>query len=526
MKHFSTRKQLLLSVLSLLACVSMLVGSTFAWFTDSVTSAGNKIQAGTLDIDLELLKNGSWVSISEDPQPIFNYENWEPGYTEAKILKVVNNGTLALKWMAKFQAAQELSALANVIDVYVCPGAETMPADRNLTGYTKVGTLAEFVNTIETTTYGSLEAGAEAYLGIVLKMQESAGNEYQGMDLGGAFDIMIVATQYTYEEDSFDELYDEDATYGVHTAEGVLTEGASAIELELRNEAGYKVGSAVIPAAAVADAGVSIIVDDNAPYANITVAADETAKGFDVKVLGLKENNTELVKVSLRIPAGLDPDTVKLYHYDELVEDASYNPNTGYVTFESATFSPFTVVYDAESEYVAPEIPEDPETGKPSTLPTATVTEFTELDNIDWGNYGQWSPTEGLEAKLDVAYKFASPAELDEAYANWYCDYVVSLNAPLGKDEIFLGGNYGSFGWIGFHNGDVTLAAGEEIYLLESVTTNPWTYADIYNFVGEFICGVGNVGDSLEGVTFTVCLRLTNPETNEHYDVNKITYTW
>ena len=522
MKHFSTRKQLLLSVLSLLACVSMLVGSTFAWFTDSVTSAGNKIQAGTLDIELYMLEaDNSWNNISETSAPIFNYKNWEPGYTEAKILKVVNNGTLALKWMAKFQAAQELSALANVIDVYVCPGATEMPANRNLTGYTKVGTLAEFVNSIETTTYGSLTAkgtaGAEAYLGIVLKMQESAGNEYQGMDLGGAFDIMIVATQYTYEEDSFDKLYDEDATYGVHTAEGVLTEGASAIELELRNEAGYKVGSAVIPAAAVADAGVSVIVDDNAPYANITVAADETAKGFDVKVLGLKEGNTEKVKVSLRIPAGLDSDTVKLYHYSTEIP-CSYNPNTGYVTFESATFSPFTVVYDAESVYEAPVGGE---------LPKATVTEFTETDNIEWGNYGQWSPTEGLEAKLDVAYKFASPAKLDPAYENWYCDYVVSLNAPLGKDEIFLGGNYGSFGWIGFHNGDVTLAAGEEIYLLQSVTTNPWTYGDIYNFVGEFICGVGNVGDSLPGVTFKVCLRLTNPENEaEYYDVNTVTYKW
>ena len=51
-KQKSTKRALLLSALSLLMCVSMLIGSTFAWFTDSVTSAGNKIQAGTLKIDL------------------------------------------------------------------------------------------------------------------------------------------------------------------------------------------------------------------------------------------------------------------------------------------------------------------------------------------------------------------------------------------------------------------------------------------------------------------------------------------
>ena len=518
MKHFSTRKQLLLSVLSLLACVSMLVGSTFAWFTDSVTSASNKIQAGTLQIDLEVLDNGAWTSIKDSKAPLFDYDLWEPGYTAVQILKVKNEGTLALKWLAKFQSAQELSILANVIDVYVCPSATALSKPgRDLAGYTKVGTVAEFVNTIEETTYGTLEAGAEAYLGIALKMQESAGNEYQGLDLGGAFDIMIVATQYTYEDDSFNNQYDKDATYDVHTAEGALN-GDTAINLEVRDEAGYKVASALVPAGAVADEGVRIIVDDNAPYGNITLAAGKEAKGFDVKVLGLKESNTEMIKVELRIPAGLDPATVELYHKDVKI-DSSYNPNTGYVTFETATFSPFTVVYDAESEYEAPE-------ADTNNLPKATVTEFTETDGIKWGNYGQWSPTEGKEAKLDVAYKFTSPAELDPAYANWYCDYVVSLDRALGANEIFLGGNYGSFGWIGFHNGDLTLEANEEIALLESVTTNPWTYADIYNFVGEFICGVGNVGDSLQGATFKVCLRLTNPETGVSYDVNTITYTW
>ena len=216
MSKKSTKKALWLSALAMFACVAMLIGSTFAWFTDSVTSAGNKIQAGTLQIDLELLEGNTWVSIKDNPKPIFNYENWEPGYTDVKVLKLENEGSLALKWVAKFVSDYELTDLANVIDVYVLKSTTEIgyPTDRNLAGYTKIGTVAEFVNTISETTNGTLLAETSVYMGIALKMRESAGNEYQDMPLcegGNGFDIQIFATQYTYEKDSFDETYDEKA---------------------------------------------------------------------------------------------------------------------------------------------------------------------------------------------------------------------------------------------------------------------------------------------------------------------------
>ena len=215
-KQKSTKRALLLSALSLLMCVSMLIGSTFAWFTDSVTSGSNKIQSGTLKLDLELLdkESGNWNSIKESKAPIFDYDLWEPGYTDVKILKVENEGNLALKWIAKFVSNGDLSILADVIDVYVKPSATelTYPADRNLEGYENVGTVADFVDTIEETTYGNLAGGESAYLGIALKMQESAGNDYQGLSLG-TFDIQILATQDTVESDSFDNQYDKNAEY-------------------------------------------------------------------------------------------------------------------------------------------------------------------------------------------------------------------------------------------------------------------------------------------------------------------------
>ena len=527
-KTRSTKRALLLSALSLLLCVSMLVGSTFAWFTDSVTSAGNKIQAGTLKIDLEMLTESGWTSIKNNSAPIFDYSLWEPGYVDAKVLKIENEGSLALKWYAKFVSQKELSILANVIDVYVCPSeTELAKPGRDLAGYTKVGTVAEFVNDIDVTTKGTLNAGGYAYLGIALKMQETAGNEYQGLDLGGAFDIMILATQLTSEEDSFDKYYDENAAFDeVLTESAVFGENDSAVEVKIYSGEGVnatKVASVLVPAAAAAESEIKVKVVPTDADANIVVAADQEVKAFDVKVLGLKENNTELVTVNLRIPTGLDPATVKLYHYAEEIA-CSYNPNDGYVTFQTAEFSPFTVVYDAESEYEAPPVSED-------KLPKASVTPYTETADIQWGNYGQWSPTAGLEANLESAYVFScveTPAEAAlNPYANWYCDFYVSLNRDLGANQIFLGGNYGSFGWVGFHNGDLTLDANTEIGLLEGVTTNPWTYLDVANYVGTFICGVGDVDNALNGATFTVKLRLTNPEDSEEfYDIETINYTF
>ena len=55
-KKRSTKSALLWSVLSLFLCISMLAGTTFAWFTDSVTSANNIIQSGNLDVELKYAK--------------------------------------------------------------------------------------------------------------------------------------------------------------------------------------------------------------------------------------------------------------------------------------------------------------------------------------------------------------------------------------------------------------------------------------------------------------------------------------
>ena len=102
----STKKSLVGSALVLLLCLVMLVGTTFAWFTDSVTSGNNKIIAGNLKVDLIHVDDGKEVSIKDNPShKIFDYDKWEPGYTVMETLKVVNKGNLALKFRLDAVAA-------------------------------------------------------------------------------------------------------------------------------------------------------------------------------------------------------------------------------------------------------------------------------------------------------------------------------------------------------------------------------------------------------------------------------------
>ena len=178
----STKRALLMSVLSMLLCVTMLVGTTFAWFTDSVTSAGNIIKSGTLDVTMEwkdATATGAQQTYKDASEgAIFNYDKWEPGYVEAKNIKISNVGTLALKYHLNIAANGEVSELAEVIDVYFAEGEFTL-ASRDMTELKLVGTLKDVLAGMPDNMSGDLIAEEVDTVTIALKMQEDAGNEYQ-----------------------------------------------------------------------------------------------------------------------------------------------------------------------------------------------------------------------------------------------------------------------------------------------------------------------------------------------------------
>ena len=245
------RRSLLSSVIALLVCFAMLLGTTFAWFTDSVTSKSNKIVSGTLKVDLEVLgEDGNYTSVRDMQDPIFNYDKWEPGYTEVKTLKIQNEGSLALKYQLNVVAQNADCILANVIDVYMCFGEPngTKFTDNN---WWHCGTLAKMMADENGFTQGKLLPVGATYDGellgengvaigeitatIALHMQETADNQYQGLDLGN-IDIRLLATQWTYEKDSYDDQYDKDAfvaDYYVSTADSLIEKLESAKEGEV-----------------------------------------------------------------------------------------------------------------------------------------------------------------------------------------------------------------------------------------------------------------------------------------------------
>jgi predicted ribosomally synthesized peptide with SipW-like signal peptide len=113
---------LVVSVVAILVLFAMLIGSTFAWFTDSSTSSNNIIKSGKLDVGMywangkEEVDGAQWIDAQTGA--IFNYDRWEPGYVEVRHIKIANLGSLAFKYKVMFVANGEVSDLADVIDVY------------------------------------------------------------------------------------------------------------------------------------------------------------------------------------------------------------------------------------------------------------------------------------------------------------------------------------------------------------------------------------------------------------------------
>ena len=191
----ATKRALLTSVMALVMCVVMLVGTTFAWFTDTASTAVNKIQAGNLKVDLEMQKpDGSWVSAEGQTLTFKTKDNraadkilWEPGCRyELPALRVVNKGNLALKYKIQITGIQGDAKLNKVID-WEITGTE-----------------------VSEDGYAHLAANAFKEIKIKGVMQTTAGNEYQGLSIEG-IGITVYATQDTVEFDSYDNTYDADA---------------------------------------------------------------------------------------------------------------------------------------------------------------------------------------------------------------------------------------------------------------------------------------------------------------------------
>ena len=191
----STKRALLGSVMAMVLCLAMLVGATFAWFTDTASTGVNKIQAGNLDVQLVDENGNSLEGKTLEFKKAANAAEgeavlWEPGCTyELPAVYVKNNGKLALKYKV---------------------------AITGINGSAKLNEAIEWtINDADLSADHSLSAGATSEaLTIKGHMKESAGNEYMNESIDGIA-ITVYATQDTVESDSFNNTYDENAAYPV-----------------------------------------------------------------------------------------------------------------------------------------------------------------------------------------------------------------------------------------------------------------------------------------------------------------------
>ena len=297
----ATKRALLTSIMALVMCVVMLVGTTFAWFTDTASTGVNKIQAGNLDIKVEYRTSfeGDWKTL-DDATDLFGAAGtlFEPGHTRVVELRITNAGNLALKYKIGMNVVSEQPGTNKVGNPYklsnylkvattliqsgptgdyltdqVAAAMESLIFQRDAS---YIWTARDFANfELEIAGNGnvhSLQPGEMQFLGIKVYMPESVGNEANAISTKKAasieFGLNILATQYTTESDSFGTQYDKDATYPTLTTGKTLN--------DVFGGANFDFGSTNPSANVVLDGQGLVTVSD---YVDGWFAGDVTIKG-------------------------------------------------------------------------------------------------------------------------------------------------------------------------------------------------------------------------------------------------------
>ena len=353
----STKRALISSALAILMCVAMLIGTTFAWFTDTASTGVNKIQAGNLNIELQMKdNNGNWVNAEGKTLPFLVNGKipaegtqilWEPGCTYTlPELRIVNNGNLALKYKVVVSGIQGSAKLNEVIDW-------TMKLDD-----------ADFIMGSEHSLAAKNNDTADFdSFTISGTMDKNAGNEYQNESIDG-ISINVYATQDTVENDSFGNTYDKDAdgtpqfdTWYDNVATTVTVAATGDTVVKDRETA--PTIQTTVPAGSTTANKLTLIKSKGETPANITVVTGTKALTAEVKLInqdGNKVNAKSGKFFTVSMELGKNLNVVNFYHNEMALTKVAdvnsltandqyfYDAATGYVTFTTDDFSPFTAI--------------------------------------------------------------------------------------------------------------------------------------------------------------------------------------
>ncbi len=447
-KTKSTKKALFMSMLSLLLCVAMLIGSTFAWFTDSVTSGRNRIVAGNLDI--ELYRGTETKETDKVTEATKLFENgvdgetlkWEPGVVAYENFTVKNEGSLALKY----------SLALTVYDNNVVEGTEASLADvikvaflnRHFDGTREEAQALTDYQPLKTTAKtGALlpedkdAARASEQFAVVLYWQPGENdNDYNlnngktssdklplWIDLG----VNLQATQTPYEADSFDENYDATAEFPDAAFVIAPSEFSVAPNMEGETVIGNDAVNVKIPEGALTTGDEIVLeVTPNSDVASgVTVKADEKSVSYDIG-LYTKATHSEVhptKDVTVKLFIGKNLSDVTVYHEGALMSSGvSYDHETGYLTFETSDFSPFDIIY------------------------RVTIAEFTNAN----GEVTLYGTLEGISNAIggygaDSGDVMKLVRDIDVTSLTYRYSSFFNINGAYNGDAVFQGVNKGTF---------------------------------------------------------------------------------
>lgn len=371
----------------------MLVGSTFAWFTDSVKTGINTIAAGVLDVELyhsnaavqnEQVNSNTKLFMDLQGSPIL----WEPGVVSFENLRVANAGDLALTYQLALATDNEnyiidgnnQYGLSQILQVGVVEGGITATDRDGVVGaVTEWTTLASFLRS------GSLLAAGEETWGVVVYWQPGEDDNRWNLNNGKTLNegealqidlgVKLIATQEMEESDSIDKTYDENAKaeffdgFQGGSAGAVVTaddQGITTAEVAMK---GGDV-SAVIPTGVQVASGVNslalTVTKKAASEANIQLKENEEMRPLDVHIEGVAQGNTVPMLITLKhyLSTGINTGALTLYHVEngqtvamtQVANPAnhnefSYDPATGDVTLALASFSEVAVVADTNNPW-------------------------------------------------------------------------------------------------------------------------------------------------------------------------------
>lgn len=350
-KSNSTKRALISSVLAFTLCVAMLIGTTFAWFTDTASTAVNKIQAGKLGLSLEMATawdaDGKPTAWDNAEGKTLNFKKavageeilWEPGCTyKLPELRVTNNGNLALKYKVRITGVNGSEKLNEVID-WTIDGAN----------------LGEEYHLLP-----------EASQNITIEghMQESAGNEYQGLEIKDVA-ITVIAVQDTVESDSNGNTYDAqaDGTFGdINWSDDLsaTTDVKAGTDTVIKDRETNPTVTATVPANSTNATKLTLIKTKAETPASIEVVTGTDAITADMKLVDQDGNTVnatggKFFTLTMQLEKNLN--VIAFYHHADPVAKAAsaeavstandqyyYDAATGLLTFTTDDFSPFTVV--------------------------------------------------------------------------------------------------------------------------------------------------------------------------------------